>query len=49
MKKTLMEILHTINTYKLIRYLNKVFPNQSLEPNEVMNSTSKKQGDGIST
>jgi len=30
------------NTNRLIRYLNKVFPNQSLESNEVTISTSKK-------
>ena len=30
------------NTNRLIRYLNKVFPNQSFEPNEVKISTGKK-------
>ena len=30
------------NTYRLIRYLNKVFPNQSLESNEVTISIGKK-------
>ena len=37
------------NTNRLIRYLNKVFPNQSLESNEVTISTGKAEGDSIST
>ena len=34
-------LLIHFNTNRLIRYLNNVFPNQSLEPNEVMITTGK--------